>query len=263
MTTVRAGGKDVILPADGFDAFVDYVFNTPSQPELCEMKKEDIVTAIRIEPTVAATNDAYPRKKVTAAPLSSRDQMKKSNPKSTSSSDNAGTIVEDDQKAKHARPNDSEEDGDDEAYRRPYLFRLSSSYLESINKQSLILDYSDSRSNKSEVGGDSSAWSFSAVGADDDTYASIEDASNANGPYDITALSATNDKLFHNVMRFEEKVPDESDEPVVNKPYFLKYSSSNWDTQSERSGQNDDNASTWSFSAVGTDNETHVSGRSR
>lgn len=255
MTTVRAGGKDVILPGDGFDAFVDYVFNTPSQPELCGMKKEDIVTAMRIEPTVAATNEAYPQKKGTAAPLSSRDQEKTSNPKSTSSCNNAGTIVEDVQKAKHDRPNDREKDGDDEAYRRPYLLRLSSSYLESINKQSLRLDYSDSRSNKSEVGGDSSAWSFSAVGADDDTYASIEDASNANGSsYDITAFIATNDKLFHNVMRFEEKVQDESDEPVVNKPYFLKYSSSNWETQSEKSGQDDDNASTWSFSAVGTDN---------
>ena len=260
MTTVRAGGKDVILPGDGFDAFFDFVFNTPSQPELCRMKKEDIVAAIRIEPTVAAANDASTQKKETAAPLvatlSSRVQKKehKQNPKSNpsvkaSSYDNAGTIAEHVQKAKHDKPTDGEQDGDDDAYRQPYLLRLSSSYLESIKKQSLRLDYSDSLGNMSEVEGDSSAWSFSAVGADDDTYASIEDASNANVSCDITAFSAASD-TFHNVMRFEEKVQDESDEQVVKRPYFLKSSSSYLESQSEKSGQDDGNASTWSFSAV-------------
>ena len=250
MTIVKAGGKDLILPGDGFDAFVDFLFNTPSQPEMCEMKKEGTLLASRLaEPTTVATaanNGASTRansgKGATTpvvATLSPETREKKNNPGSSNPTDNnaknctnAGKTVED-----FHSSFDGEEKGDDEAYHQPYAFKLSMSYLESIKKQqNSQIDYSDSHSVTSGVGGDSSAWSFSAVGKDDDTYASIED--NTFGA------------VFHYV--------DESDEPAVNKPYFLKSSSS---YLSEKSGYEDGNASTWSYSAVGADNETYVSGR--
>ena len=256
MTIVKAGGKDIILPGDGFDAFVDFVFNTPSQPELCEMKKEEIVMAVKLaEPTVAAAaNNASTQTNgkgaTPVATLWPKNREKKNKPGSIPPDNakncaNAGKTVEDFQKAKRDSSCDGEGKCDDKAYHQPYAFKLSLSYLESIKKQNSLIDYSDSHSVTSGVGGDSSAWSFSAVGKDDDTYASIEDNTFRDS--------------FHNSTNFEEKVPDESDEPAVNKPYFLKSSSS---YLSEKSGHEDGNASTWSFSAVGADYETYVTGRS-
>lgn len=249
MTVVKAGGKDLILPGDGFDAFVEFVFNTPSQPELCEMKNEDIIMASKlIEPAVAAAANGASAQAdgmgaTPVATLSPKTREEKNYPGSNPPDNakncaNAGKTVED----VHSSC-DGEGKRDHEAYHQPYAFNLSMSYLASIKKQNSLIDYSDSHSVTSGVGGDSSAWSFSAVGKDDDTYASIED--NTFGD------------LFHNVTN-EEKVPDESDEPAVNKPYFLKSSSS---YLSEKSGYEDGNASTWSFSAVGADNETYVTGR--
>jgi hypothetical protein len=238
MTIVRAGEKDLILPGDGFDAFVDFVFNTPSQPELCEMKKENIILAAKLtEPTVAAAADgASTQNEGKAAPpfaaLSAKTQEKKNNPISNPPGNatncaNKEEIVEDVQKAKLDRSYVREEKGDNEAYHRPYVFKLSLSYLDSIKKQSLGVDYSDSHSVTSGVSGDSSAWSFSAVGKDDDTYASIDDK-----PFGA---------FFRNAINYEEKVDDDSDEPVINKPYFCNDSSA------------------WSFSAVGKDDDTYAS----
>ena len=250
MTIVKAGGKDLILPGDGFDAFVEFVFNTPSQPKLCDMKNEDIILASTlIEPAVAAAANgasaqADGKGATPVATLSPKTREEKNNhgsnpPDNAKNSANAGKTVED----IHSSC-DCEGKRDHEAYHQPYAFKLSMSYLASIKRQNSLIDYSDSHSVTSGLGGDSSAWSFSAVGKDDDTYASIED--NTFGD------------LFHNVTNFEEKVPDESDEPAVNKPYFLKSSSS---YLSEKSGYEDGNASTWSYSAVGADNETYISGR--
>ena len=227
MTIVKAGGKDLILPGDGFDAFVEFVFNTPSQPELCEMKNEDIILASKLTEAAAngASAQADGKGATPVATLSPKTREEKNNhgsnpPDNAKNSANAGKTVED----VHSSC-DCEGKRDHEAYHQPYAFKLSMSYLASIKRQNSLIDYSDSHSVTSGLGGDSSAWSFSAVGKDDDTYASIE---------------------------------DESDEPAVNKPYFLKSSSS---YLSEKSGYEDGNASTWSYSAVGADNETYISGR--
>jgi len=47
MTSVRFGEKNIILPDVGYDAFIEFLYHTPSQPVLLEMKNEDIVTAYK------------------------------------------------------------------------------------------------------------------------------------------------------------------------------------------------------------------------
>ena len=44
-TTVTIGEKEFVLPGDGFDAFEQYVYHTPSQPEICSLLHQDIIDA--------------------------------------------------------------------------------------------------------------------------------------------------------------------------------------------------------------------------
>ena len=44
-TIVTIGEKEFVLPGDGFDAFEQYVYHTPSQPEICSLLHQDIIDA--------------------------------------------------------------------------------------------------------------------------------------------------------------------------------------------------------------------------
>ena len=63
MVTVKLGGKDIIIPGEGYDAFEDYLYHTPSQPELFVAKRSDIVSAYQAtikddNPTASRVGDA-------------------------------------------------------------------------------------------------------------------------------------------------------------------------------------------------------------
>mmetsp|Transcript_33042 Transcript_33042/g.57878 ORF Transcript_33042/g.57878 Transcript_33042/m.57878 type:complete len:175 (-) Transcript_33042:247-771(-) len=45
MTAATMSNKDLVLPGEGYNAFMEFLYNTPSQPELLRMKEGDIITA--------------------------------------------------------------------------------------------------------------------------------------------------------------------------------------------------------------------------
>lgn len=44
---VKLDDQDFILPVEGYDAFVEFLYRIPSQPELLEMRKSDIIAAYK------------------------------------------------------------------------------------------------------------------------------------------------------------------------------------------------------------------------
>mmetsp|Transcript_28558 Transcript_28558/g.60883 ORF Transcript_28558/g.60883 Transcript_28558/m.60883 type:complete len:260 (+) Transcript_28558:373-1152(+) len=60
MIAVKMGEKDFTLPDDGYDAFVEFLYHTPSQPELLGLKKREIKAAYESSRRVVrADNDWY------------------------------------------------------------------------------------------------------------------------------------------------------------------------------------------------------------
>lgn len=281
------------------DEFLDYVFGTtPSQPDtschgvvkneegavattVCitqiannevappidvayksKNTKEQIIVFSSSDPPVTTSNDAStPKrgnvaKKLAAAlsPMTKKQLNLSSNPRGkTSSEGNEGVIATDVQKFERVESSSREENANDLANQQPYLLQLSSMNLEIMKKPSLTHDYSFSR-NSSGLDGGYTAWSYSAVGSDDETNFSIGGVTVENRLYDSTAF-----------LRAGTGQDMSDDEPVISKPYFLEQSSSSYvESESENSGlDEEDNASTWSFSAVGGNDGKSTTVRSR
>lgn len=60
MIAVKMGKNNFILPDEGYDAFVEFLYHTPSQPELLGIKKRDIIAAYKSScRTVGGDKDWY------------------------------------------------------------------------------------------------------------------------------------------------------------------------------------------------------------
>jgi hypothetical protein len=47
MTAATMSSNDLILPGEGYNAFIEFVYNTPSQPQLLRMNRSDIIATYR------------------------------------------------------------------------------------------------------------------------------------------------------------------------------------------------------------------------
>jgi hypothetical protein len=274
MNAAKAIGKDVVPPpGDDFDAFVDFLFNAPSpgsRPTSSGIEKaSDDVVASTTDDDDAAKR--APPAATTTAGDGSRDpsRIRKEEEERRMPSGRAHVAAAAANGRDYERAELGEEKEDDDLCRRSYPFKLTPSYLEFLDnanrgrRGSSGYEYSDAPSNASEMGGNSSAWSFSAVGRDDDdddTRASFtrEEDFLPHDDANDAAFVRMGD-IFPNAMNFDEKAAadDGRDGPVGvvvggTRPYFLNYSSS---YLSERSDREDDGyaSSTWSFSAVGAE----------
>eukprot|EP00579_Thalassiosira_antarctica_P004994 CAMPEP_0201901800 /NCGR_PEP_ID=MMETSP0902-20130614/54625_1 /ASSEMBLY_ACC=CAM_ASM_000551 /TAXON_ID=420261 /ORGANISM="Thalassiosira antarctica, Strain CCMP982" /LENGTH=152 /DNA_ID=CAMNT_0048435775 /DNA_START=17 /DNA_END=475 /DNA_ORIENTATION=+ len=59
MTAATMSNKDLVLPGEGYTAFIEFLYSTPSQPQLLRMKKMDVITASKkIAPIISLTAPA-------------------------------------------------------------------------------------------------------------------------------------------------------------------------------------------------------------
>jgi len=65
-----SSNTDLVLPGDGYDAFEDFLYNAPSQPQLLEMRRTEIINAT--DAAKKASAEAAARKAAQDAPTASR-----------------------------------------------------------------------------------------------------------------------------------------------------------------------------------------------
>lgn len=164
--------KSSIIPEDGFDAFVDYLFNSPSSsipPKPCESSVGQEGYS-EIEEFGYSDDDEV---SMTSSMWSSNQQ----------------------------RP---DETGENLMLEEPYLLQVTSSYLDSITKKRhYTVQYSGLP--QSDKDGDDSTWSFSAVGRETVTSDSRDDDDEYSISSEVCDPSfGKPSELFRDVMKLED-----------------------------------------------------------
>mmetsp|Transcript_19220 Transcript_19220/g.46160 ORF Transcript_19220/g.46160 Transcript_19220/m.46160 type:complete len:159 (-) Transcript_19220:170-646(-) len=94
--SAKISGNGVSLPGEGYDAFIDFLYRTPSQPELLDMKKSDIMSAYRT--AAAPKSDATVKYRIVGGPLSTRSlntQQKNQSSKKQKQASKSNLVAED------------------------------------------------------------------------------------------------------------------------------------------------------------------------